>query len=91
MGEKSNRRPFVAKAEKINHPKHYINENGVECIDAMIKEFGIEKTAIWCEITEFKYQFRKGKKDGEPEEDDLAKAKWYSDKAAELRCQMLQS
>lgn len=84
MGEKSNRKPFVAKVEKINHPDHYINENGEECFEIMIREFGVEKFKIFCELNAFKYDFRAGKKPGESEEDDRGKAKWYLNKVAEL-------
>lgn len=86
MGEKSNRKQFVAiaKKEKINHPSHYIDSDGRECIDVMIEKFGIEAVKIWCRLTAFKYQFRAGKKEGEPLDDDIAKERWYLDKVIEL-------
>lgn len=84
MGEKSNRRPFVATIEKVNHPSHYINKDGKECFEVMIEEFGVEAFKIFCRLNAFKYQFRAGNKPGESREDDLAKARWYLNKAAEL-------
>ena len=71
------------KSEMVNHPSHY-QSNGKECIDLMIDIFGIEKVMIWCELTAFKYQFRKGKKSISPKEEDEAKEKWYNNKEQEL-------
>lgn len=84
MGEKSYRKPFVARAEKINHPSHYINDKGEECFEVMIREFGVEKFKIFCELNAFKYNFRAGKKYGESEKDDKDKANWYTNKYNEL-------
>lgn len=36
-------------------------------------------------MTAFKYRMRVGKKPGQPVERDLEKAKWYEDKAIELK------
>lgn len=70
--------------EYINHPLHYLND-GRECIDEMIDIFGIEAVADWCDITAYKYQFRKGKKPNAAAEEDEKKAEWYLKKAKELR------
>lgn len=64
------------------NPNHY-KSYSVETIDMMIAIYGKEKTAIHCELTAFKYRQRLGKKDSL--EQDLAKEKWYLDKAKELR------
>ena len=64
------------------NPNHY-KSYSVETIDMMVSIYGKEKTAIHCELTAFKYRQRLGKKDSL--EQDLAKEKWYLDKAKELR------
>ena len=85
MGEKVNRKAFVAvDEEKVNHPKHYIDENGKECIDVMIDTFGKEAVITFCKLNAFKYMWRAGKKPGSPELEDLKKAEWYISKQREL-------
>lgn len=86
MGEKQNRKKFVAtkKVEKVNHPSHYINKDGKECIDEMIDFFGVDSVITFCKLNAYKYRFRAGLKPGSPAEEDLAKAKWYIDKMNEL-------
>ena len=50
----------------------------------MLENFGIEKTAIFCELNAYKYNDRMGKKPGEDIEREQGKVKWYKDKAVEL-------
>lgn len=66
---------------EINHPKHY-NQYPVEVIDMMINIWGKEATRTFCLLNAFKYRMRVGHKDDI--QDDLAKEKWYLDKAEEL-------
>lgn len=66
--------------EMVNHPSHYKDENGKECIDYMLEEFGVEAVLHFCECNSFKYRFRAGKKEGNSAEQDLAKAEWYDNK-----------
>lgn len=47
--------------EHVNHHKHY-NNYSVEVIDMMVSIYGIEATATWCEMTDFKYRMRVGTK-----------------------------
>ena len=68
----------------VNHPSHY-NTYQVECIEMMRRIWGDETTAAWCEMTAFKYRMRVGTKPDNSVEQDLAKEKWYLDKAKELR------
>ena len=68
-------------AEEVNHPKRY-NTYPIETIDMMISIWGAEKTIDWCYMTAFKYRMRLGHKDAVDQE--LAKEKWYLDKAKEL-------
>jgi hypothetical protein len=85
MGERQNRKAFVAtKIEKVNHPTHYIDDNGRECIDVMIDTFGKNEVAIFCKLNAFKYMWRAGKKPGSPKQEDLKKAEWYIAKQTEL-------
>ena len=68
--------------EYVNHPSHY-NDYSVEVIDMMVKIYGAEKVADWCEITAYKYRMRAGKKHDLME--DMKKEVWYLIKAEELR------
>lgn len=70
--------------EFVNHPAHYQSENGKECIDLMIEELGVLGVIYFCLGNAFKYQFRAGKKEGNPKEQDIAKGEWYTNKAKEL-------
>lgn len=70
--------------EQVNHPQHY-NNYGVECIEMMRRIWGWDAAIQWCEMTAFKYRMRAGTKPGNPVEQDLAKERWYFDKAEELR------
>ena len=58
--------------DMINHPPHYQDDSGIECID--IKEH-MSATASDC----FKYLYRAGKKDSAIL--DLGKAKWYAERS----------
>ena len=66
------------------NPDHY-KQFSIETIDMMIKIWGVEAVITHCEITAFKYRMRLGSKPDQPIERDMAKAKWYTDKANELR------
>lgn len=69
--------------EMVNHPSHY-NSSSIETIEKMIRIWGYEKTAIWCEMTAFKYRDRIGNKPGNSLEQEMGKIKWYESKANEL-------
>lgn len=72
--------------EMVNHPLHYqgleVNGVNVECIDVMGQLKGWFKTAIFCELNAFKYNWRAGEKDNISQE--LGKISWYGNKAQEL-------
>lgn len=72
---------IIKQNDPIN-PNHY-KSYSVETIDMMIRIYGLEWTAIHCELTAFKYRQRLGKKDSI--EQDLGKEAWYLNKAKELR------
>lgn len=62
--------------EQVNHPIHYQN-NGKECIDLMIEKYGLLATIDFCILNAFKYIFRCGRKEGNPNYQELNKAEWY--------------
>lgn len=70
------------KKDNVNHPKHYANSCSLECIDVMMTVLGPDAVYGGCLMNAFKYLWRYKNK-GKPEE-DLAKAKWYLDKATEI-------
>lgn len=70
--------------EMVNHPSHY-NNYSMEVIDMMKNIWGAENTALWCEMTAFKYRMRMGTKPENPIQQDLDKEAWYLNKAKELR------
>lgn len=71
--------------EQVNHPAHYNRPGRKECIEEMIDKFGARDTAKWCEMTAFKYDYRAGEKEGNPEEQDKAKEEWYLNRAEAIR------
>lgn len=71
-------------SEKVNHPKYYQRGDGKECIDLMEEIYGRQAVINFCKCNAFKYKWRAGKKEDNPVEQDIAKAKWYEDKAREL-------
>lgn len=62
--------------EQVNHPVYYQN-NGKECIDLMWEKYGLRATIDFCILNAFKYIFRCGKKEGNPDYQELNKAEWY--------------
>lgn len=66
----------IMSKEQVNHPNHY-SKNGKECIDIMEEEFSSIGLLSFCILNEFKYRFRQGSKEGNPREQDAAKAEWY--------------
>lgn len=69
--------------EMVNNPEHY-NKYSTETIDMIESIWGPEKTALWCEITAFKYRMRMGSKPGSSMIEDLKKEDWYIKKSKEL-------
>lgn len=70
-------------SEQVNHPSHY-NNYSIEVIEMFRRIFGDEATAQWCEMTALKYRMRMGTKENNSIEQDLAKEKWYLNKAKEI-------
>lgn len=69
------------KAELVNHPSHY-KSGKIECIDAMLDVFGLDKVLDFCELNAFKYLWRSNAKGTNLQ--DKQKAMWYLSKYAEL-------
>lgn len=70
--------------DPIERPEHYCN-GGIECLDAMVITFGAEAVRTFCLLNAFKYRWRAPFKGRQSE--DIGKAEWYLEKAAELECQ----
>ena len=70
--------------EMVDHPTHY-NQYDIEVIDMIIKIWGPEAAALWCDITAFKYRMRMGTKPDNSIEQDIKKEQWYLNKSKEIR------
>lgn len=68
-------------SDPVNHPSHYCQDGGMECIDEMIAVFGVEATKWFCLLNVWKYRKRAVFKNGE---EDMKKADWYMKKWMEL-------
>ena len=62
---------------QTNHPDYYNTGYTTECIEAMKAEFGEDEVAIFDKLSAFKYIWRKGLKDNNPEEREKQKIEWY--------------
>ena len=72
-------KPLKPKADMVNHPPHYQSDNGIECIDAIRAALGKEGFIAYCRGNAMKYIWR----DKSDNVEDLKKAAWYLNKAAE--------
>lgn len=75
--------------EMVIHPAHYNTQGRKECWDEMVEMFdneikGKEATVIFDMYSAYKYYYRAGQKDGNPEEQDLAKIDNYINHAQSL-------
>ena len=86
---------IIEKLDKLNNldqkenydfvnPEHY-KQGSMEVIDMMKLLWGTEALILHCEMTEFKYRMRLGRKPDQPTDRDLQKALWYNEKAKKLR------
>ena len=67
------------------NPKHYVGDDGKQTWERMVDNWGLKATALWCEMTAFKYtDVRMGKKPNEDVEREQKKVDWYLAKAKEL-------
>jgi hypothetical protein len=72
------------KKELVIHPSHYNTSNRKECWNEMIELFGVEAVAIFDVLSAYKYYYRAGNKEGNPEEQDKAKIDNYMTHAGNL-------
>ena len=70
--------------DTVNAPAHYQSESGMECWQAQVAAVGRSGYVAHCRATAIKYCWRAGNKDPRREAEDLRKAAWYLQKAAEL-------
>lgn len=70
--------------EMVDHPSHY-NQYDIEVIDMIIRIWGPEAAALWCDITAFKYRMRMGTKPDNSIEQDIKKEQWYLNKSKEIK------
>ena len=70
------------------NPQHYVKDDGRQTWEHMVEDFGLESTAIFCELNAYKYRDRIGKKPNEDASRELKKIEWYENKAQELREQL---
>ena len=69
------------------NPNHYKKGNK-EVWEMMVDIWGKQAFINHCEMCAFKYRMRLGEKPNQPTNRDLNKAKWYENKAKELRTQL---
>lgn len=67
--------------DPVNHPAHYTGD--IECIDAMLQQYGSEAVRDFCKLNAFKYLWRCDRKHSDASE-DVQKARWYLNKYTEL-------
>lgn len=63
---------YKPKADMVNHPPHYKDASGIECIE-------VTQHMRFCEGNSFKYVYRAGSKGNLIE--DLKKAAWYAERS----------
>lgn len=61
----------------VIHPKHYNADGRPECWEEMEEIFGKDAVVIFDVLSAYKYYYRAGKKDGNPEEQDKSKIDNY--------------
>lgn len=91
--EKDNFCEKVKESRNLKEGYDYINPSHyrigtMETFDMMVMIWGKEKAIAHCEMTAFKYRMRAGRKPEQPIERDMEKAKWYENKATELKIQL---
>lgn len=68
-------------ADNVNHPSHYEASTSIECIEAMELMFDFYDVQQFCLCKAFEYIWRHKHKNGL---EDLDKAQWYINHAAQL-------
>ena len=66
--------------DSVNHPAHYTSGD-IECIEAIEAALGVAGFVDYCKGNAMKYIWRAGRKSDDVE--DLRKAAWYCNRAAQ--------
>ena len=69
----------------VDHPSHYNQPGRKECIEEMRERFGDLAVYWFCTLSAFKYDYRKGNKEGNSEDQDSAKLEWYEEYGSDLK------
>lgn len=64
----------MEQTDNVNHPPHYTQDGGIECIDAIEAALTEEEFRGYCKGQVLKYTWRERYKEGTT---SLAKATWY--------------
>lgn len=67
----------IVNKDLVHHPQHYNHVGRPECWDEMLHLFGAEEVAVFDIMTAYKYYYRRGTKDYNPEIQDVDKALEY--------------
>lgn len=67
----------VVQSDQVNHPPHYTDGGGIECIEAIEAQLTSEEYQGYLRGNSVKYLWRWRNKGGKT---DLAKAQWYLDR-----------
>lgn len=70
--------------DEKGNAKHY-SDGRIQQIIIMERGWGTYEVMVFCELTEFKYRARMGKKPEQSIEQELKKANWYAKMAQLLR------
>lgn len=71
--------------KNVDHPSHYNQPGRKECIVEMREKFGDLAVYWFCALSAFKYDYRKGNKDGNSEDQDKGKEDWYTRYSEDLK------
>lgn len=74
----------MKEKELVEHPDHYNKDGRKECWEEMRDLFGDEAVAIFDCLSAYKYLYRAGSKDNNPEAQDRAKIDNYIHHCADL-------
>lgn len=63
--------------EQVNHPDHYNIPGRKECLIELEEKYGPYLVVSFCLTNAYKYLYRAGHKEGNSEQQDIDKAKFY--------------
>lgn len=80
-GENTIEEPPVIQEDTVNHPSHYTDGGGIECIEAIEAQLTVEEYRGYLKGNIAKYNWRERHKGGT---ESLKKARWYLDRLIQL-------